>query len=308
MATIGTASHANFNNVPRRSYIAISSYNQDFFGYSLTFNPTTFTNVGVLSNLNIPATSTLRGSILSETGKKLYPVANTGVSTLMVSVYDQTSKVTGFINPNSPIFALFNTDKPPYMGQGVDPGTDGRSNLGNSLYTHGSVIADGFGTYDGLLSTGQSLTVGTDAKIGASLSTGTFITSGKGLTSISGQNRVTNISTYTVANGGNINLDLEGGQVMKINLNGGSPTGAGGINIFDSLGANQSTINGSVAYMIFSNTNTIGTNSTFTVTFGNNLRETGGLFVQPASTFTVSFVALDGSMFEFARVGPNFPG
>jgi hypothetical protein len=173
MATIGTASHANFNNVPRRSYIAISSYNQDFFGYSLTFDPTTFTNVGVLSNRNIPATSTLRGSILSETGKKLYPVANAGVSTLMVSVYDQTSLQTGFINPNSPTFALFNTDKPPYMGQGVDPGTNGLSNLGNSIYTHGAIIADSFGTYNDLLSTGQSLTVGTTAKIGQSLSTGT---------------------------------------------------------------------------------------------------------------------------------------
>ena len=290
MATIGTASHANFNNVPRRSYIAISSYAQDFFGYSLTFDPATFTNVGVLSNRNIPATSTLRGSILSETGKKLYPGANAGVSTLMVSVYDQTSLQTGFINPNSPTFALFNTDKPPYMGQGVDPGTSGLSNLGNSVYTHGAIIADSFGTYNDFLSTGQSLTAGT------------------GITSVSGQIRATNISTYTVTNSGTTNLDLEGGQVMKINLRGGNPTGSGSINVFDSLGANQSTINGSIAYMIFSNTNTVGTNSTFSVTFGNNLRETGGLSVQPASTYTVSFVAMGGSMLEFARAGPNFPG
>jgi len=91
----------------------------------------------------------------------------------MVSVYDQTSKLTGYINPNSPSFAIFNTDKAPYMGQGMDPGTDGRTNLGNSIYTHGSVIADGYGTYAGLLSTGTSLNVGTTAKIGASLSTGT---------------------------------------------------------------------------------------------------------------------------------------
>lgn len=208
----------------------------------------------------------------------------------MVSVYDQTSKVTGFINPNSPTFALFNTDKPPYMGQGVDPGTSGLSNLGNSIYTHGAIIADSFGTYNDFLSTGQSLTAGT------------------GITSVSGQIRATNISTYTVTNSGTTNLDLEGGQVMKINLSGGNPTGSGSINVFDSLGANQSTINGSIAYMIFSNTNTVGTNSTFSVTFGNNLRETGGLSVQPASTYTVSFVAMGGSMLEFARAGPNFPG
>jgi hypothetical protein len=166
----------------------MSSYTNDFFNYTLTFNPNTFTNSGRLSTIGVPATSTLKGSILSETGKKLYPGASDGVSTFMVSVYDQTSKLTGFINPNSPSFAIFSTDKPPYMGQGTDPGTDGRSNLGNSIYTHGSVIADGFGTYDGLLSTGTSLNVGTTARIGQSLSTGTsayigtFLSTGTSIT------------------------------------------------------------------------------------------------------------------------------
>lgn len=171
MATITTHSHGNFNNGPRRSYIAMSSYTNDFFKYTLTFNGTS--NVGALTTLGISPTSTLQGSILSETGKKLYPEANDGVTTLMVSVYDQTSLLTGYINPNSPTFALLTTDKPPYMGQGTDPGTNMSTNLGNSIYTHGSVVADGYGTYSGLLSTGQSLTVGTTAKIGASLSTGT---------------------------------------------------------------------------------------------------------------------------------------
>jgi hypothetical protein len=155
----------------------MNSYTSDLFGYSVTFNPATFSNVGFLSNLSIPTTSTLQGSILSETGKKLYPGASDGVSTLMVSVYDQTSKVTGFINPNSPTFAIFTTDKPPYMGQGTDPGSDGRTNLGNSIYTHGSVIADGFGTYAGLLSTGTSLTVGTIARVGQFISSPSTLTS-----------------------------------------------------------------------------------------------------------------------------------
>jgi hypothetical protein len=176
MATITTHSHGSFNNVPRRSYIAISSYTNDFFKYTLTFNGTS--NVGALTTIGIPATSTLQGSILSETGKKLYPEANVGVSTLMVSVFDQTSLLTGYINPNSPSFAILTTDKPPYMGQGTDPGTNLSTNLGNSIYTHGSVVADGYGIYSGLLSTGQSLNVGTTARIGQSLSTGTFATVG----------------------------------------------------------------------------------------------------------------------------------
>ena len=192
MATIATNSHGSFNNVPRRSYIAISSYTNNLFSYSLSFNNQSFSYVGTLSTIGVPATSTLQGSILSETGKKLYPGANDGVSTLMVSVYDQTSKVTGFINPNSPSFAIFTTDKPPYMGQGTDPGTDTRANLGNSIYTHGSVIADGYGIYDGLLSTGTSLNVGTTARIGQSISTGTFATVGTTL------NVRSNISSGTV--------------------------------------------------------------------------------------------------------------
>jgi len=301
----------------------MSSYTSDFFNYTLTFNPNTFINTGRLSTIGVPATSTLKGSILSETGKKLYPGASDGVSTLMVSVYDQTSKLTGFINPNSPSFAIFTTDKPPYMGQGTDPGTDGRTNLGNSIYTHGSVIADGFGTYDDLLSTGTSLTVGTTARIGQSLSTGTSvtigstlsvrqsistgtsITCGTGLTSFTGQNRVTNISTYTSLNGASLNLDLEGGPVMNISVGG---SGGVGLNLFDSLGTNQSTINGSLAYMIISNTNTGNTNSSIAITFGNNLREAAGLTTQPQSTYTVSFVGGFGTMYELGRAGPVQPG
>jgi hypothetical protein len=200
MATIATNSHGSFNNVPRRSYIAMNSYSADLFSYTLTFDPTTFTNIGRLSTISVPATSTLQGSILSETGKKLYPGASAGVSTFMVSVFDQTSKITGYINPNSPTFAIFNTDKPPYMGQGTDPGTSGLANLGNSIYTHGSVIADGFGTYAGLLSTGTSLTVGTTARIGASLSTGTSAIIGTTLSvgqSISSGTVVIAPSTFT---------------------------------------------------------------------------------------------------------------
>lgn len=178
MTTIATNSHGSLNNVPRRSYIAMNTYNNDFFTYNLSFNNASYSYVGTLSTIGVPATSTLQGSILSETGKKLYPGASDGVSTLMVSVYDHTSLKTGFINPNSPTFAIFNTDKPPYMGQGTDPGTDGRTNLGNSIYTHGSVIADGFGTYAGLLSTGQYLTVGSTASVRLSVSTGTSATIG----------------------------------------------------------------------------------------------------------------------------------
>ena len=156
----------------------------------------------------------------------------------MVSVYDQTSLQTGFINPNSPTFALFNTDKPPYMGQGVDPGTSGLSNLGNSVYTHGAIIADSFGTYNDFLSTGQSLTVGTSAKIGSSLSTGTSAYIGTSLstgTSITAgtyvAGRVLTARTYNtgfggvtynnVGSGADVFTNPSAGNLTLINLSSG---------------------------------------------------------------------------------------
>ena len=255
MATIGSASHASLNNVPRRSYITMSTYTNDFFSYNLALNNQSLTYVGTLSPMGVPVTSTVQGSILSETGKKLYPGANDGVSTLMVSVYDQTSKMTGFINPNSPTFAVFTTDKPPYMGQGTDPGSDGRTNLGNSIYTHGSVIADGFGTYAGLLSTGTSATIGSTLSVRQSISTGTSITAGtyiagKSLTSPAYYTGYAS-TIYNNAAGSNscdMFVNPSAGTFTTINLSSGYTqlgvgAGAGPVNVYI-----NNTLRGDVVY------------------------------------------------------------
>jgi hypothetical protein len=60
--------------------------------------------------------------------------------------------------------------------------------------------------------------------------------------------------------------------------------------------------------MIFTNLNNGATNSSFTVTFGNNLREASGLTAIAGSTYTVSFVASAGTMMEIGRAGPLQPG
>jgi hypothetical protein len=296
MATIATNSHGNFNNVPRRSYIAMSSYTSDFFGYSLVFNPVTFSNVGTLSTLGVPATSTLRGSILSETGKKLYPSANAGVSTLMVSVFDHTSLLTGFINPNSPSFAIFNTDKPPYMGQGVDPGTNLSTNLGNSIYTHGSVVADGYGTYSGLLSTGQSLTVGTTAQIGASLSTGTSATIGTSL-SVG-----TSISSGTSITAGSY---IAGRALTVLTYN----TGFGGVT-YNNVGNNCDVFtNPSAGNLTLINLSSGYTNLRTVNFYVNNTTNGGAAYGPPAGeAFTTMMINSSGSALSTFLSGTNIKG
>jgi hypothetical protein len=290
MATIGSASHASLNNVPRKSYIAMSSYTADLFSYTLTFDPTTFTNIGRLSTIGVPATSTLQGSILSETGKKLYPGASDGVSTFMVSVYDQTSKITGYINPNSPTFAIFTTDKPPYMGQGTDPGTDGRTNLGNSIYTHGSVIADGFGTYSGLLSTGQSLTVGTTARIGQSLSTGTSAYIG------------TSLSTGTSITAGSY---IAGRTVTALTYN----TGNGGVTYNNISTSADIFTNPSIGNLTLINLSSGYTNLRTLYFYVNNTTNGGTAYNPPAGeAFTTMIINQTGSALSTVMSGTNIKG
>jgi hypothetical protein len=98
-------------------------------------NMTYITN-GVLSTvsaatvLNCP-----KGSVLRETGRKLYPGINPGVSTMMVSVYDDKSMLTGFIDPNSPLYTVFNSDKASFIPN--------NNQLGSPVYTRGAVEALG---------------------------------------------------------------------------------------------------------------------------------------------------------------------
>ena len=132
---------------PRREYVAILPFNQDFFSYSTTTNFTggVYQTTGALGSVaganlgNCPA-----GRILRENGKKLFPDANPGVTTYMVGVYDATTFLNGYINPNSPVFQPMNTDKPTYLDDGVDTGSySGKSNIGPGVYTAGDVVVTG---------------------------------------------------------------------------------------------------------------------------------------------------------------------
>jgi len=116
----------------RRSYISTEDYYSVFY----TYNNNTLTPLpGSLSSY-CPA-----GRILRENGKKLFPDANPGVTQYYVGVYDAITFFNGFIDPNDAHFTVYNTDKPVYIGDSTDYGSNNLPDLGPSVYTQGNIIA-----------------------------------------------------------------------------------------------------------------------------------------------------------------------
>ncbi len=135
---------ANVAVIPRRAYITTAAWNTDFYTYTVTVNPTTFVRTGTLAAnvTGATASSCPANRILRETGRRLYPDANPGISTLLVGVYDAVSGLTGLIDPNAPKFAVYNSDKANYMVNGVDPATS-LTDQGQPVYTRGTITAGG---------------------------------------------------------------------------------------------------------------------------------------------------------------------
>jgi hypothetical protein len=93
------------------------------------------TAVSSATPVNCPA-----GHILRENGKKLFPDAYPGVQTYMVGVFDILNNLSGFINPNDPVFATFNGDRPNYLKDSVNSHA---KNLGAPTLTQGNVVCSG---------------------------------------------------------------------------------------------------------------------------------------------------------------------
>lgn len=158
----------------RRSYITTTAFHQDIFDYTTTYNSTTFTITGSLTSLSTRGTATASNCpanrVLRENGKKLFPsgllvsnnttyaAPNPGVTTYMVGVYDPITFLSGFIDPNSKIFAIYNTDKPDYVPRGINPNGNTEVDQGAPVYTLGSVTAGTNITATGIL-TGTGLVI-----------------------------------------------------------------------------------------------------------------------------------------------------
>lgn len=145
MAHITNNNNGSLPSVPRRSYISTEVFNSSFYSYTTAFNGLVFN--GTLSS--VPSSSVAAcpsGRILHETGKKLFPGANPGITDYMVSVFDPISMLTGFINPNNPNFSLMNTDRAAFLLDNVTGSNAGLSTQtarANALYTRGDVLAGG---------------------------------------------------------------------------------------------------------------------------------------------------------------------
>ena len=138
---------------PRRQYISTETFNNDFFTYTVTTDANglqtgTFTQVADATTVNCPA-----GRVLRDNGKRLHPGAHPNVTYAMIGVFDPQTFLSGFINPNSPIFAMFNSDKAYFadtdltaaagFGRGLDSNlsSSGLLNEGLAVFTNGNVIA-----------------------------------------------------------------------------------------------------------------------------------------------------------------------
>ena len=138
---------------PRRQYISTEAFNNDFFTYTVTTDANglqtgAFTQVADATTVNCPA-----GRVLRDNGKRLHPGAHPNVTYAMIGVFDPQTFLSGFINPNSPIFAMFNSDKAYFadtdltaaagFGRGLDSNlsSSGLLNEGLAVFTNGNVIA-----------------------------------------------------------------------------------------------------------------------------------------------------------------------
>jgi len=252
MATIGTASHSSYLNTPRISYITTTAFQNDIFRYTTSLNPTTFQTTGTLTSLATVGTATAANCpanrILRENGKKLYPsgmvvandltygAPNPGVTTYMVGVYDPISFLSGFIDPNSKVFAPYNQDKPEYVARGINPNGNTEVDQGPGVYTLGSVLArTGIGYT--IPTTGTTVTQGTgsakDVAVTLNTPAGRITTNNTALAA--GTSGTTGIVSFVMTNSSIVASDL----VVVQHVSGGT---VGAYTVYATPAASSATI------------------------------------------------------------------
>jgi len=134
-------------DIKRRQYIATQVFNSFFYVYS-NYVDSNYNTRGTLAvHPQATASNCKAGKILRETGRKLIAGQNPDLTigansfTYLVGVFDSSSGLNGFIDPNSPSFAVFNSDKAPFLNVGTEAndGATGLQDLGPSVFTRGPV-------------------------------------------------------------------------------------------------------------------------------------------------------------------------
>jgi hypothetical protein len=245
-----------------RSYIAAENFEGDFLKYVVS--KVDFKTVGSLSPVTTNPADCPAGRVLRENGRKLAPGMNPNVTTYMVGVYDNQSGLNGFIDPNSPVFAVYSDNRPNFLVDNVDPGNGANGGVQNLTDRSAPVLTNGL------------------------VSAATTVTAGTGITSTTGQVRAANVITMPVSlNGAPVTINPALGQVFKISANAN----------FDINTPSPNNLPGALLYLIFTNTQGNGIN----VSFGAGLREAGGLGIGNLETRTVTFVSDGTTFFEISR-------
>lgn len=135
---------------PTRQYIATVPFVNDFYTYTTSTDANGLTT-GTLTQVSGASAATCpAGRVLRDNGKRLYPGAHPNITYGMIGVFDPQTFLTGFINPNSPTFAMFNSDKPYFtdnLGDSYNAGYDSNLssivsvNQGLAVYTQGNVVS-----------------------------------------------------------------------------------------------------------------------------------------------------------------------
>jgi len=300
--SVATNNLGQVPNASRRSYISTAPFYNDFFTYTVTMNPTTYVKAGALTAVTTTQALCPANRILVENGKKLYPSGiitagdttngvgpYSGVKTYMVGVFDSVSFLNGFIDPNSKIFAIYNTDKPDYVPRGVNANGDTEVDKGAPVYTLGTITGNSetiVGT--GIASGTPSLTV----------SSGDVTVTSGNVVVASGVVRCNTLTEFIFTTTASYTINAALGQVWKLSHSG---DGAGSV---ITLSASNLAV-GQVVYVIFINNNatnaiTLG-DTEATVKFG-----TTDLSIAAGTTHTASFVS-DGTclyMLGRTQAGP----
>ncbi len=224
------------DRAPKRSYISMRAYNNDIFSYT-TRVVNDFQTVGVLGAVaGANAGNCPQGRILTETGRKLYPGANPGITHLMVGVFDYATGLGGFIDPNSAAFTPQNTDRPYYFtspgANTVDPDPD----RAPPVFTRGDVLAQG-----NMDLSGAAHIYGA-ARI-------------DGITTINSNTIIQGTTTMNSTVEINANLDLNGNLLLRPNINVGfgDLSGAPVEGIFRKRVVSTPSYNSTTSYVFLTN-------------------------------------------------------
>ena len=308
MATITTVSHGSYQNTPRRSYMTTSNYNGVFFALQSNLNTATYqTNYSLVPVPGASASVCRSNAYLRETGKKIYPDQYPGIPSYYVSVFDDFSHLTGFINPNDPLFLPLNTDKPVdviNLTTGLSDDT-AEGNYGPPVNTQGTINAHGYISTQSYLHVNEYALIDKYISSGQYIHTNSFVLADTYLAGgvvVQGIRGAANVPYTPSQVNCDIYLNPSLGRVYTVSLP-VTVTENAVLYCGSSFQAGNAYIPpaGSVIQIIVSPL------ATCTLTFGGtNIVANGNVPLNGGGTYVMTFTSDGTKLYETARTGPGF--